>query len=55
MIVLEKYGFSFCSHRRFPLLSITLRDVISFILDQSYNVLGSFYNASDPRSSDQPA
>jgi len=46
MIVLGKYEFSFCSHRRFPLLLMTLKDAISFIFDVRVIplALGLFYS-----------
>jgi hypothetical protein len=43
MIVLEKYGFPFCSHRGFP---VTCDDVISFIPDVgSYTARKVFFNS----------
>jgi len=45
-----KIQVSFCSHHRFPLLSMMLRDVISFIFDVTSCIARSFYSVSDSSS-----
>jgi len=43
MIVLEKYGFSCYSHRKFLLFSMMLGNTISFILDVRIPNVGVMY------------